>query len=153
MGLTRKAEYGIRGMLFLAKQQEGEYIMLDAISTEVDAPRPFLSKVLQALAKKGLIISTRGVGGGFCLARPPEQITLCEIVEAIDGPIMPNQCLMGEGVCSFQRTCTVHPVWRRVQSVTRGILQEVTLKTLIQDQALGTGHQAPGKGHIPLPRA
>jgi Rrf2 family transcriptional regulator, iron-sulfur cluster assembly transcription factor len=134
MGLTRKAEYGIRGMLFLANQPEGVFNMLETISREVDAPRPFLAKVLQALANKGLIVSSRGVGGGFILARPPEQITLCEIVEAIDGPIMPNQCLMDDDVCSLQKSCQVHPVWRRLQTVARGILLEVTLKTLTAEK-------------------
>jgi Rrf2 family transcriptional regulator, iron-sulfur cluster assembly transcription factor len=130
MELTRKAEYAIRGMLYLARQQEGNISMLIDIAGAVEAPRTFLAKIFQELAKTGLIKSTRGVKGGFVLARPPERITLREIVEAIEGPIMPNQCLMGEGVCTFQNTCPVHPVWRRLQAVTKGILDEVTLKTL-----------------------
>jgi len=104
--------------------------MIGDIASAMEMPRTFLAKIFQDLAKKGLIKSERGTGGGFVLARLPEQITLCEIVEAIEGPIMPNQCLMGEGMCSFQKTCPVHPVWRRLQKVTRGILEEVTLKTL-----------------------
>jgi Rrf2 family transcriptional regulator, iron-sulfur cluster assembly transcription factor len=130
MGLTQKTEYAIRGMLYVARLEDGQSASLDIIASEMKVPRPFLAKIFQTLVKSGLIKSSRGVGGGFMLVRPPEQITLCEIVEAMEGPIIPNQCLMGEGVCSFQKTCTVHPVWRRVQSVTRGILQEVTLKTL-----------------------
>jgi Rrf2 family transcriptional regulator, iron-sulfur cluster assembly transcription factor len=130
MELTRKAEYAIRGMLYLSRQQEGNISMLIDIAGAVEAPKTFLAKIFQELVKTGLIKSTRGVRGGFVLARPPERITLREIVEAIEGPIMPNQCLMGEGVCSFQNTCPVHPVWRRLQAVTKGILDEVTLKTL-----------------------
>jgi Rrf2 family transcriptional regulator, iron-sulfur cluster assembly transcription factor len=130
MGLTRKAEYAIRGMLYLAKQQDGSVAMIGDISDAVDAPRPFLAKILQSLAYKGLIKSARGAGGGFSLARPAAQISLCDIVEATEGPIMPNGCLMGPDVCSLQSTCPVHPVWRRIQSVTRGILEEVTLQTL-----------------------
>lgn len=130
MELTRKAEYAIRGMLYLARHTEGHIAMLGDISGTMDVPRTFLAKIFQDLVKTGLIKSVRGAGGGFVLARQPEQITLREIVEAIEGPIMPNTCLMGEGVCSFQKTCTVHPVWRRLQSVTRGILEEVSLKTL-----------------------
>jgi len=144
MGLTQKTEYAIRGMLYVSRLEEGQSASLDIIASEMKVPRSFLAKIFQVLVKSGLIKSSRGIGGGFSLARPPEQITLCEIVEAMEGPIMPNQCLMGEGVCSFQRTCTVHPVWRRVQSVTRGILQEVTLKTLIQET--GARHQALGSG-------
>jgi Rrf2 family transcriptional regulator, iron-sulfur cluster assembly transcription factor len=130
MELTRKAEYAVRGMLYLGKQQEGHFAMISDIAEAMDAPRSFLAKIFQDLAIKGLVRSCKGTKGGFVLARPPEKITLCEIVEAIEGPIMPNKCLMGEGMCSFQETCTVHPVWRRLQTVTRGILEEVTLKTL-----------------------
>jgi Rrf2 family transcriptional regulator, iron-sulfur cluster assembly transcription factor len=130
MELTRKTEYAVRGMLYLGKHQEGQFAMLGDIADAMDAPRTFLSKIFQCLVKKGLVKSSKGVRGGFILARPSERITLCEIVEAIEGPIMPNKCLMGEGICSFQKTCTVHPVWRRLQTVTRGILEEVTLKTL-----------------------
>jgi Rrf2 family transcriptional regulator, iron-sulfur cluster assembly transcription factor len=134
MELTRKAEYAVRGMLFLGRLQEGRSAMLGDIADAMDTPRTFLAKIFQALVKKGLVKSTKGIKGGFVLARLPEKITLCEIVEAIEGPIMPNKCLMGEGVCSFQKTCTVHPVWRRLQTVTRGILEEVTLKTLCADR-------------------
>jgi Rrf2 family protein len=130
MELTRRAEYAIRGMLYLASQEEGRTAMLGDIAAAMEVPRSFMAKIFQELVNKGLARSSRGVGGGFVIARPPEQITLCEVVEAIEGPIMPNQCLMGEGVCSFQETCTVHPVWRRLQTVTRGILSEVTLKSL-----------------------
>jgi len=132
MGLTRKAEYAIRGMLYLSKSKEGSVAMLSDVARSVDAPKTFLAKIFQELAKKGLIKSSKGSGGGFVLARRPEQITLREIVEAIDGPIMPNVCLMGQRVCSFQKTCPVHPVWRRIQSVTKGILDEYTLNALNQ---------------------
>jgi Rrf2 family transcriptional regulator, iron-sulfur cluster assembly transcription factor len=130
MELTRKTEYAVRGMLYLGKHQEGQFAMLGDIAQAMDAPRSFLSKIFQCLAKKGLVKSGKGIRGGFVLARPPERITLCEIVEAMEGPIMPNKCLMVEGMCSFQEICTVHPVWRRLQAVTRGMLEEVTLKTL-----------------------
>ena len=130
MELTRKAEYAVRGMLYLAKLKEGQSAMIDEIAKAMQAPRTFLAKILQELALKGLIKSYKGQGGGFALARPAECITLGEIVEAIEGPIMPNTCLMGEGVCTFQKTCPVHPVWRRVQTVTKGILEEVSLKAL-----------------------
>jgi Rrf2 family protein len=134
MGLTRKTEYAIRGMLYLAGRQSDSVTMLGDIADAVEAPRPFLAKILQALAGKGLIKSARWAGGGFALARPAAQVSLCDIVEAIEGPIMPNQCLMGDDACSLQKTCPVHPVWRRIQSVTRGILEEVTLQTLVSDK-------------------
>ena len=127
---SRQCEYALQAVVYLALRGDGEKTSIRDLTKRLDIPYHFLAKILQDLVKTGLIKSVRGTGGGFVLARQPEQITLREIVEAIEGPIMPNTCLMGEGVCSFQKTCTVHPVWRRLQSVTRGILEEVTLKTL-----------------------
>ena len=103
MELTRKAEYAVRGMLYLGKHQEGQLAMLGDIADAMDAPRTFLAKIFQDLAKKGLVKSSKGIRGGFVLARPPEKITLCEIVEAIEGPIMPNKCLIGEGFAPFKK--------------------------------------------------
>jgi Rrf2 family transcriptional regulator, iron-sulfur cluster assembly transcription factor len=134
MELTRKTEYAIRGMLYLAKQPDSLPAMLGDIADAMKAPRSFLAKIFQDLVKKGLARSSRGSSGGFILAKAPEQISLREIVEAMEGPIMPNQCLISEEACSLQKTCTVHPVWRRLQTVTRGILEEVTLKTLTEDK-------------------
>ena len=138
MGLTRQTEYSIRGMLYLAERPEGEVVMLDTIAGAVGAPRPFLAKILQSLAGKGLVRSARGARGGFLLARPAALISLCQIVEAVEGPIVPNGCLMDSGACPRMETCTVHPVWRRLQAVTRGILEEATLKTLVSDRGLRT---------------
>jgi Rrf2 family transcriptional regulator, iron-sulfur cluster assembly transcription factor len=145
MGLTRKAEYAIRGMLYLAARHDDSFAMLGTIAEGVEVPRPFLAKILQSLAYKGLIKSTRGVGGGFALARPAARISLCDIVEAVEGPIMPNGCLMGQDACPRERSCPVHPVWRRLQSVTRGILEEVTLQALVRDDAGRERYGGEGK--------
>jgi Rrf2 family transcriptional regulator, iron-sulfur cluster assembly transcription factor len=132
MELTRKAEYAIRGMLYLARLQDRQSAMIDEVARAMLVPRSFLAKIFQELSVKGLIKSYKGQGGGVALARPCESITLGEIVEAIEGPIMPNTCLMGDEACGFKPTCPVHPVWRRLQAVTKGILAEVSLKSLSQ---------------------
>ncbi|MEN6475533.1 MAG: Rrf2 family transcriptional regulator [Syntrophaceae bacterium] len=132
MELTRKAEYAIRGMLYLARTEEGQSIMIGEIAREMQAPQAFLAKIFQVLGDKGLIRSYKGQGGGFALARPAQMITLGQIVEAVEGPIMPNTCLMDDSACAFKPTCPVHPVWRRLQAVTKGILEEVSLKSLAQ---------------------
>jgi len=132
MGLTRKTEYAIRGMLCLAKLEEGRSMMIGEVSHAMQAPPAFLAKIFQELGEKGLIKSYKGQGGGFALARPAHMITLGQIVEAVEGPIMPNTCLMDGDTCTFKATCPVHPVWRRLQTVTKGILEEVSLKSLAQ---------------------
>lgn len=130
MELTRKGEYAIRGIVYLATRPADQVCLLSEIAAAVDVPQTFLAKIFQQFSKIGLVRSYRGTGGGFVLGRAPEKITLLEVVEAVEGPIIPNRCVIGEGECSRDLTCNVHPVWVKVQSQVRGILQEVTLKEL-----------------------
>jgi Rrf2 family protein len=89
-----------------------------------------MAKILQAFAKQGVVRSSRGARGGFTLARPSSEITLREIVEAVEGPIVPNRCLIGKGACSREAACNVHPVWKAVQTQVVSILDCVTIADL-----------------------
>jgi Rrf2 family transcriptional regulator, iron-sulfur cluster assembly transcription factor len=131
MELTRKGEYAIRGILYLAGLPWGKVALISEIAEAADVPKSFLSKIFQSFAKIGLVSSSRGTGGGFTLARPPAQITLREVVEAVEGPIVPNRCLIGQGTCDKDATCSVHPVWRRVQTEVVAILDGITLEDLV----------------------
>jgi Rrf2 family protein len=130
MELTRKGEYAIRGILYLAQQPPGKVSLLSEIAEATDAPQSFLAKIFQSFAKIGIVNSYRGTGGGFTLGRPPAQITLREVVEAVEGPIVPNRCLIGAGACARGEECNVHPVWRKVQSQVVQILEGVTIEEL-----------------------
>ncbi len=130
MELTRKGEYAIRGIVYLASQPADRVCLLSDIAAAVDVPATFLAKIFQQFSKIGLVKSYRGTGGGFLLGRLPEKITLLEVVEAVEGPITPNRCVVGPGECIRDVSCTVHPVWKRVQGKVRDVLEEVTLKDL-----------------------
>ena len=130
MELTRKGEYAIRGIVYLATRPGDQVCLLSDIAAAVDVPPTFLAKIFQQFSKIGLVKSYRGTGGGFVLGRSPEKITLLEVVEAVEGPIIPNRCVTGEGECNRTSTCNVHPVWVSVQDQVRGILVNVTLKDL-----------------------
>jgi Rrf2 family transcriptional regulator, iron-sulfur cluster assembly transcription factor len=132
MELTRKGEYAIRGILYLASLPLGKVALISEIAKAADVPKSFLSKIFQSFAKIGLVNSSRGTGGGFTLGRPAAQITLREVVEAVEGPILPNRCLIGQGSCSRDATCSVHPVWRKVQNEVVAILDGITLENLVQ---------------------
>ncbi|MBI2353680.1 MAG: Rrf2 family transcriptional regulator [Deltaproteobacteria bacterium] len=134
MELTRKGEYAIRGIVYLAAQPAEQVCLLSDIATAVDVPQTFLAKIFQQFSKIGLVRSYRGTGGGFVLGRAPERITLLEVVEAVEGPIVPNRCVTGEGECSRTSTCNAHPVWVNVQEQVRDILAKVTLKELAGNQ-------------------
>jgi Rrf2 family protein len=130
--ISKKGDYAIRGMVYLAGQPPGRVVLASEIARAMDVPPMFLSKIFQQFSKSGLVKSYRGSGGGFLLGRPPETITLCEIVEAVEGPIMPNRCVITGGACNRDKVCTVHPVWKKVQTSIVDILSGVTLKDLSQ---------------------
>lgn len=130
MTLTRKGEYAMRGMLYLAGLPESRIAFIAEIARATDVPVNFMAKIFQKFTKLGLVKSFRGVGGGFALARPAAGISMGEIVTAVEGPIMPNRCLSGKGACSRDRTCRVHVVWRRVQTAVVDILDSTTLADL-----------------------
>ena len=131
MGLTKKGEYAIRGMIYLAGQPEGKISLLSEIAAATDAPATFLAKTFQAFVKNGLVRSFRGSGGGFTLGRPAANITLREIVETVEGPILPNRCLLDTGVCGRRGGCGVHGVWRKIQKQMVDTLDEVSLADLV----------------------
>lgn len=130
MELTRKGEYAIRGIVYLATQPIDQVCLLSDIAAAVDVPQTFLAKIFQQFSKIGLVRSYRGTGGGFILGRAPEKITLLEVVEAVEGPIIPNRCVTSEGECDRSNTCNVHPVWINVKDQVKGILANVSLKDL-----------------------
>jgi Rrf2 family protein len=130
MELTRKGEYAIRGIVYLAGKPLDKVCLLSDIAAAVDVPPTFLAKIFQQFSKIGLVKSFRGTGGGFMLGRPPEQITLLEVVEAVEGPIVPNRCVVTPLDCGRSGYCNVHPVWKDVQMKVRGVLEGVTLKEL-----------------------
>ncbi|BCS52990.1 Rrf2 family transcriptional regulator [Geobacter sp. SVR] len=130
MELTRKGEYAIRGIVYLASRPSDQVCLLSEIAVAVDVPQTFLAKIFQQFSKIGLVRSYRGTGGGFMLGRPPEKISLLEVVEAVEGPIIPNRCVTGKADCNRNFTCQVHPVWMKVQDQVRDILAGVTLQDL-----------------------
>lgn len=134
MELTRKGEYAIRGIVYLAGKPIDKVCLLSEIAAAVDVPPTFLAKIFQQFSKIGLVKSFRGTGGGFMLGHSPENITLLEVVEAVEGPIISNRCVVTPSECGRSGFCNVHPVWMRVQNQVRGVLEGVTLKDLATDE-------------------
>ena len=128
--VTRKGDYAIRGMVYLAMKPMDQMSLISEMASAIDVSQALLAKIFQNFSKVGLVKSYRGVGGGFLLGRPAEEISLLEIVEAVEGPIVLNRCLLRQGTCDRDAECTVHPVWREVQEKMREILSNVTLKHL-----------------------
>lgn len=128
--LTRMGDYAIRAVLQLALAPGREPIALAEVAESQNVPRNFLSKILQTLARHGIVESQSGARGGYFLARPAESICVKDVVEAIEGPIALNLCLIRDGACSRQSFCPVHNVWKEVQEGMTAILERVTFDKL-----------------------
>jgi Rrf2 family protein len=116
MQITRQADYAVRAVLHLARVGGAERSATSAIAREQNIPPSFLAKIISQLSIAGLLHTSRGARGGVSLARDPKDITLLEVVEAIDGPIQLNECLGEDGACMFEDNCPIKPVWCDVQN-------------------------------------
>jgi len=139
MQLTRGGDYAVRIMAHLASARWGAIIPRRRIQEREGVPAAHLAKLIQALGRAQLVRTYRGAGGGVCLAVRPEQVTLRQVIEAVEGPIYLNRCLVEPGACPRDTFCTVHPVWQRIQAVLMRELEGVTLDGLAQVAAPGNG--------------
>jgi Rrf2 family protein len=123
-------------MLYLARQPRGRKVMTSTIARASDIPDSFLAKVLQILARSGIVESCRGTGGGFSLLKPPGEITLRQIVEAVEGDIALNECLVHKNACKRVGSCPTHKVWKEAQEKLLQVLDRANLADLTRDAAV-----------------
>lgn len=131
MLITRESDYAVRTVLYLA-QDEDRIASVTEISKAIHIPKSFLAKILQRLVQNGIAKSIRGTRGGFCLARKPSKINLCDIIEAIQGPIGINLCAVDSRLCHMSETCAVHPIWVEMRSDIEKRLKSCTVARLIK---------------------
>jgi Rrf2 family protein len=115
MQITRQADYAIRAVRYLAKQGSSQRVATSTVAREMKIPPSFLAKIISQLSIAGLLHTSRGARGGVELAREPKEISVLDVVEAIDGPILLNECVGTNKPCSFEDDCLVHPIWIEVQ--------------------------------------
>ena len=130
MQLTRAADYAVRVMIHLAGPPREGRLSLPALAEATDAPESFLSKVLQALARAGFISSRRGQTGGFEISQRGREVSMLEVIEAIDGPIHLNLCLLSGRSCNRKPTCPAHPVWAEAQMAMLEVLSKARISML-----------------------
>lgn len=111
MQITRQADYALRAVLYLAQIEPNQRAATGKIAEQQLIPPSFLAKIISQLSVAGLISTSRGARGGVALARPPEEISVLEVVEAIDGPIMLNECTTNASACQFGDDCVLRPLW------------------------------------------
>lgn len=129
--LSRRADYGVRAMMDLASRSAQERIVVAEIAKRQDIPPSFLAKIIPLLARAGLVRTWLGAAGGITLARPPEQISLLQIIEAIDGPLALNLCSIDPTQCKHYTTCTACEVWGKAQAQLNRTLAQTRLSDLV----------------------
>ena len=127
MQLTRESEYALIGLSALASEPVGSVVSLAAIAEAKDLPRTFLAKIFQKLARHGILSSERGRGRGYALARPPDSITMREILEAVEGSGMFEQCLLWPVHCHDENPCPLHYRLKELVPPLRSLLEQITL--------------------------
>ncbi len=132
MQITRQADYALRAMLYLAQLEDGKKAATSKIAEDKDIPPSFLAKIISQLSIAGLIRTSRGAHGGVELAGKPEDISLLDVVEAIDGPITLNECTSDPSVCDFGDHCPIHEVWCEVKADLVRKLRASTFDQLLE---------------------
>ncbi len=135
MQISRAGEYGVMGLMRLARCQPGRRAMIDDLSRQEKIPKSFLAKIFQNLVKAGLVTSVRGAGGGFALAKDPAEIPVLEIIEAVEGRIAFQRCQMSRPDCEHPGTCALCGLFERAQDGLKDALTRTTLADLIHQQS------------------
>jgi len=135
MKITQEADYGLRVVLHLCKIGYGERVEAKVVAAQEGIPLRFLLKLLRKLIQHGIVKSYRGVAGGYALDKTPENITLREVIEAIDGPISVNRCTVESNFCNINRTgsCIIHKAMRKIQRDLLKELEGITFKNLLEE--------------------
>lgn len=135
--ISRLTDYGIVLLATIAERAPGATCNARELAETTRLPFPMVGKVLKTLAQAELLVSHRGAKGGYALARPPKDVTVAEIIEALEGPIALVECSAGPGQCGQESSCHVRDPWQVIHSTIRSTLAHVTLDRLVGPHAAG----------------
>jgi len=139
MKLSTKGRYGTRAMIDIAMYRESGSTLLKYIASRQGISLKYLDHILSSLRKAGLVKNVRGRCGGYALTRPASQISLCEIIEAVEGSLSPVECIDDPEYCRKTCTCSARDVWLKVRESIEGVLRSTTLQSLIESQEKKAG--------------
>lgn len=125
--LSKQAEYALRAVLYISAQPPEAHTNTKVLSKSLKIPHHFLGKILQPLARRGILHSLKGPNGGFRLGKSPERITLFQIVDAIDGSSFTSGCVLGFPSCSDSNPCPLHNSWAGLRDGIRDMLADRTI--------------------------
>lgn len=148
--ITKQADYGIVLLSHLAHQPERLFSATE-LAAETNLPQPIVGKILKLLARDGVLESQRGAKGGYALSRPSDEISVAEIVEALEGPIAVTECIdEAPGECQQEARCPMRGPWQRINSAIREALEGISLRQMAEPLPDGValvqlgGHRTSG---------
>ncbi len=136
--LSRACEYAIQAAIYMARKPMGEYTLIREISKELDIPHHFLGKILQSHIKKGLMVSHKGPKGGLALSKKASEISMLDVVAAIDGYDFTSRCIIGLKKCESASKCPLHTVWCDKRENLKEMFSDESLAKLVKDLELSS---------------
>lgn len=138
--ISRKIEYGLRAMVYLASIAPDVVVPFREIARRMDVPEDFLAKILKTLVSKKYVVSTRGARGGYKLSRPASEISMLDVIEAVEGPIVVNVCQDNHDACAVIKSCTMYSVWKLGQQRMLEVYRHATLDKLAMTELKPLSH-------------
>ena len=151
MIFSSPTEYAIRGLSEMALRADDQRVMLDELVAGTNLPRDFMAKVFQRLVHAGLLRSSKGRGGGFSLSRPAHEITIMQILEAIEGPQMMDRCVVGLEKCNDHMPCPQHDLYKPIRQRLKDYLNTTTLADLASSLKAKLAWRAQMEKQAPTP--
>lgn len=146
--ISKLTDYATGLMTHLAHAPR-RLVSAQQLSRELGLPPPTVAALLKQLTRAGLVASTRGVGGGYSLARPPGEISVAQVISAIEGPVALTECALGEGMCALEAGCATRANWRLISRAVEVALEAVSLADMTATVAVPVAKtmrfQAPRK--------
>ena len=138
MKLTRESAYGIEGLLVLAANPPGRVMLLSDIADQAGVSKTFLAKIYQKLTRYGIVRSFRGATRGYALAQQPQEITLKQVLLAIEGPDLLDRCIFWSERCNDTHPCPLHNRWKQLgRQCIEELVERTTLQDLLNDTPAG----------------
>lgn len=134
MKISTKGRYGLRVLLDIATHQDHGPVILRDIAKRQDISEKYLWQVINPMKGAGLVTAARGSKGGYTLAKGVEEITLLDVVTALEGPVCVVDCVGDPAACERSSSCVARDIWKRVEDSLRATMAKISLKELVQNQ-------------------
>ncbi len=134
MMFNQTTSYAIRALAYLARQPDNRYVGANEIADEVGAPANYLGKTLQLYVRTGILQAKRGKTGGVRLTKDPEELTLWQLLEPLQGADTLDACPLGNAVCSNETACGIHTRWSAIKSLYSEMLRSTTLDIIARGE-------------------